>query len=522
MSIGVSRKMQLNNGNGAAVGDYNGDGALDVYLLGQQGKGNRLFRNDLAKPLPQSKVPESRNGVPRSIRGARHFTDVTASAGVGDRGMGRAAQFADLNGDARLDLVVASDYIPGSNMSRSRLYRNRGDGTFADVTTGSGFNPVGMIVGGMSLVDYDGNGLLDIYVSYWVMHVPTFVFGYGSARPAFQGQNRLYKNLGNFHFKDVTAKVRLEHTSNSFTSVFVDFDRDHDPDLFVARDTGGPDLYYENVGGRYFRDVSTRVGAAHRGSDMGVAVGDANSDGLLDLYVTNITDPKRKIGYAPDNALLMNISRDKGLRFRDRGRALGVNNTGWGWGAAFVDVNLDGHPDIYAVQGMRAVVCPSRPSLCKARAALFLSDGRGGFKRRDNSGFDVSGDQRSLIAFDYNRDGAPDLLITQVDGSTRLLENRSKVGHWLTVVPQPSDGRTLPGALVSVTANGITTTQVILAGGSYLSGPPGEAYFGLRTARHAEKVEVIWPDGGTTTLRDVEANQVLVVEPDSRRQVAGG
>lgn len=113
------------------------------------------------------------------------------------------------------------------------------------------------------------------------------------------------------------------------------------------------------------------------------------------------------------------------------------------------------------------------------------------------------------------------MLITQVDGNTQLLENRSKVGHWLTVVPKPEDGRTVPGAVVSVTADGRTTTQVILGGGSYLAGPPGEAYFGLRTARRADKVEVIWPEGGTTTLRDVDANQVLVVEPGSRRRAAG-
>src|SRR5947208_2976977 len=135
----ITSSMQRNMGNGAAVGDYDADGDLDVYLLGQRGHPSRLFRNDLDR------------------QGHAHFTDVTEAAGLGGAtGMSRAAVLVDLDGDGRLDLVVANDHVPGSDSTPSRMYRNNGDGTFTDVTAGSGFDPTGYIVGGLAMADYDG------------------------------------------------------------------------------------------------------------------------------------------------------------------------------------------------------------------------------------------------------------------------------------------------------------------------------------------------------------------------------
>ena len=142
--------MQENMGNGAAVGDYDGDGYLDVLLLGQAGHQTKLFRND---PAPD---------------GGRRFTDVTDAAGLGGvTSNARVAQFVDLSGSGRPDLVIAADYIPGGPGGPSQILRNDGDGTFTDVTAGSGFDPEGYIVGGMTFADYDGTGRQSIYLSYW-------------------------------------------------------------------------------------------------------------------------------------------------------------------------------------------------------------------------------------------------------------------------------------------------------------------------------------------------------------------
>ena len=149
----MSVMMLRNMGNGAAVADVFGDGNLSVFMLGQAGHPNRLFRNQA------------------DASGEHTFSDVTEAAGLINKGGARSAAFADLDIDGDLDLIVMNDFDGGEIGSPSRIYRNDGDGTFADVTQGSGFDPVGYLVGGLSLADYDRDGLLDIYVTYWTMEL---------------------------------------------------------------------------------------------------------------------------------------------------------------------------------------------------------------------------------------------------------------------------------------------------------------------------------------------------------------
>jgi hypothetical protein len=204
------------------------------------------------------------------------------------------------------------------------------------------------------------------------------------------------------------------------------------------------------------------------------------------------------------------MSRDGDtITWRNEAAARGVVDTAWGWGAAFADMNLDGAPDLDVVQGMRAYVGDRSPHLAAATSALFLGDAAGTtFSRATGTGCDVAGDQRALVAFDYDRNGAPDLLVTQVDGPPLLLRNSIGGRHWLTVAPAgPGDAGI--NARVTVTAGGRTTTQIVLAGGSYLAGPPREATFGLGDAPRADLVRVAWADGTTSEARDVPADQVL-------------
>src|SRR6202008_739241 len=166
--------MQQNMGNGAAVGDYDADGYLDVLLLGQAGNPSRLFHNGAAAD------------------GFRRFEDVTQAAGLaGITANARVAQFVDLNGTGRPDLVIAADYWPGGPEGGSRILRNDGDGTFTDVTAGSGFDPSGYIVGGMTFADYDGSGRQSIWLSYWTAEVAGDP-GRTEIKGQFPGHNRLY------------------------------------------------------------------------------------------------------------------------------------------------------------------------------------------------------------------------------------------------------------------------------------------------------------------------------------------
>ncbi len=283
----MASMMQRNMGNGAAVGDVFGDGRLSVLLLGQLGHPNRLFRN----------------GV--DATGSTTFVDVTEAAGLTNNGGSRAATFADLDDDGALDLIVMNDYDGQQAGSPSRIYRNDGSGQFTDMTAGSGFTPVGYLVGGLSLADYNRDGRLDIFVTYWTMEL-----GGDPARDSmsvkgrFPGRNRLYENLGDFRFRDVTDDAHLgQVTADSFSSIFADFTGDGWPDLYVALDHRA-DLFYENVEGT-FRLASAAHGVGHIGNDMGVAVTDLGSDGTLDLYATNITDPNGEFGTGSGNTLLI-------------------------------------------------------------------------------------------------------------------------------------------------------------------------------------------------------------------------
>ena len=491
----MAAMMLRNMGNGAAIADVWDDGSLSVLLLGQLGHSNRLFRNTLA------------------ATGTPNFVDVTEEAGLANEGGSRVAAFADLDGDGRLDLVVMNDWDGADGGSPSKVYRNAGDGTFADVTEGSGFDPMGYLVGGLSLADYDRDGLLDIYVTYWTMEL-----GGDPAREAmsikgrFPGMNRLFRNLGDFRFDDVTNDVHLgQITADSFSSVFADFTGDGWPDLYVARDHRA-DLFFENLQGE-FRLASEEHGVDHVGNDMGIAVADLGSDGALDLYVTNITDPNKEFGTGSGNTLLIGErATDGALTYRDDAEPMGVMDTGWGWGAAFTDVDLDGRLDLYVVQGMQEFIGQKSPELRDQAARLFLGSAGNGFTPALDEGCGIPGDQRAVIPFDYDRDGAPDLLVTQVAYSTALLENQTSDRHWLTIDLSRA-GAAAAGARVTVDVGGVRSTQVSLLGGSYLAGMPQELYFGLGDASSADAVTVTWADGSLSVLGPIPGDQVLRVIP---------
>ncbi len=362
---------------------------------------------------------------------------------------------------------------------------------------------------GSTFGDYDGDGDLDIYVTYWTREMAGSPVG-GEIAGEFPGRNTLYANEGGFWFRDVTAEAGFDALRiDSFTSIFHDFDSDSDLDLYVAVDHR-PDRYFEQEDGR-FHDVSADAWVNHRGNDMGVAVADVDLDADFDLFVTNVVDPEQRFGLREQfgNTLLLGETTPKGrARFVDEAEERGVFDTAWGWGAAFTDVDLDGDLDLFAVQGFDEFVGEGQV-LHDARAFLFENDGTGYFTRLEGNGCDVEGDQRTLIPFDYDRDGDPDYLITQVDLPAILLENQAS-GTTVTVRFDPADASSA-GAVVEVRTADTVTRQLVLAGGSYLAGPPREAYFGLDGAAVAD-VRVVWPTGESRSYSEVHAGSMITAE----------
>lgn len=476
--------MQRNMGNGAAVGDYDGDGDLDVYLLSNAGHPAALFRNRLEQ-------------------GSLAFEDATEEAGVADEGLGRVAHFADLDGDDDLDLLVLNDRDPDGVLPPSRLFRNDGDGNFTDVGSASGLQPVGYLIGGAALADYDLDGDLDVFVTMWTREIGGTPIGAPLAG-RWPGNNALYENRGEMTFVDVTSEVGLDPLRlDSFTSVFHDFDGDDDLDLYVAVDHREDRFYEQTAVG--FVDASSPALVNHVGNDMGIAAGDISGDGLIDLFVTNINDRQQLFGVdPPGNTLLVSEMVDGQVRFRDQARTRGVDDVGWGWGAVFTDADLDGDLDLYAVQGFDEFV-GAEFELYDRESVLFENDGTGTFSARADGSCAVPGDQRALVAFDADRDHDPDYLITQVDRPTLLLENQAS-GRGLTVVLNAAPAA---GAVVEARVGPETVTQLVMAGGSYLTGAPAEAYIGLGDET-AAAVTVRWADGHTTDLGIVKAGEMAI------------
>ncbi|MGH7319257.1 MAG: FG-GAP repeat domain-containing protein [Candidatus Rokuibacteriota bacterium] len=327
---------------GIAVGDYDGDGWPDLYV--SRTGPNLLLRN----------------------KGDGTFEDVTARAGVGDPGNSQAALFADFDNDGHLDLLVVNAWyslIPGEHSKRGHtLYRNNGDGTFTRMPLELG--PIGP-ASGASAADFDGDGLLDIYVTYYQDEELHPYHHYIEARDGFG--NRLYRNLGQFRFEDVTERAGVGGNGWSYASAWADFDEDGKIDLYVANDFGDSYLF-RNRGHGTFEEVAAKAGVANPANGMSADWGDYDNDGRLDLYVANMysktgnqflaVDPRlteevrRKLLFSVQgNALYRN--RGDGT-FEETGRRLGANLAGWAWGSNFFDYDNDGWLDLHVANGFWA------------------------------------------------------------------------------------------------------------------------------------------------------------------------
>ncbi len=491
----VDISMQRNVGSGAAVGDYDNDGDLDVLMLASLTFPNRLFRNNLNS-------------------GSKSFTDVTTIAGVGDTGLSRVAHFADLDNDGWLDLIVINDDDGDTATPPSRIYRNDHDGTFTDVSAASDFRPIGYLHCGAALADYDRDGRLDIVVTAWRRA--------NSATPSdttYPGGNRLYRNLGDFQFEETTLAAGLAGLDvDAFTPIFHDLNGDHWPDLFIAVDFY-PDLLFLNINGQ-FTDESISSGTSHTGNDMGAACADFDDDGDLDIYTTNITDPTfpGPLGWPTQGNCLYinNAGATSAPQFTDGATARNCLDTFWGWGTDFVDVDNDGDLDLMAANGFDEQVITVRPHslIHNTPTVLMLNDGSGNFTRVLADGLEPGEDSRTLIAFDFDRDGDQDILIGNLNHPSRLLENvTASTGHWLgaRLVQGPGQLRNAIGATVTARVGQITKRREIMCGGSYLAGVAAEAHFGLGAATTIDELTVTWPDGGSSIWTNVPADQWITL-----------
>ena len=525
---GVDRKRFIieTNGAGVALLDYDNDGWLDALVL----SGTKLQEGSRAtQTFAEGKAPLSR--LYRNNHDGT-FSDATSRAGLNASGWASGVCAGDYDNDGWLDLFLT---YYGQNV----LYRNRGDGRFEDVTAGAGLPAGGTRWGsGCAFVDYDRDGRADLFVANYLR------FDLGAAAEVGQGPNCLWKgipvncgprglpadtnllfhNEGNGAFRDVSAASGVARVTGRYpmTAAAADLDGDGWVDIYVACDSTASILYRNNRDGT-FTDTAVESGVAYsengaQQAGMGVAVGDYNTDGLLDLVKTHFADD------IP--ALYRNLG--KGL-FEDVAVAagIGVMNRYVEWGAGMPDLDNDGRPDLVYVTGN---VYP------EVEALLAQYPHRGPrviFRNVDGARFEqatiVSGpgpvtphSSRGTAFGDVDNDGDVDILVFNMNEPPSLLRNDyAGPNRWLEVkLEGTASNRAALGAVVRVTSSGRTQARAILSQASYYSHDDLRLHFGLGSAEAADTIEVRWPSGRVDTLKDVRGGRVVTVKEgaaDSKR-----
>ena len=503
-------------GSGVALFDYDGDGDLDVYLVqgaplepGAKAEGSpeaataRLFRNDL-DPGTGGRL-------------AMRFTDVTQAAGVGHRAPGMGVAVGDYDGDGRLDLYVTSY---GSNV----LYRNNGNGTFTDVTGRANTDDPRWSTSA-AFLDYDRDGDLDLYIVNYVdftvaaRKVCTDAVGardYCSPSAYRPVPDRLLRNEGNGTFMDVTDAAGISRAYGAGLGVAVgDYNGDGWLDLYVANDAT-PSVLWMNRQNGTFEDQGPLSGAALNAAgrpegSMGIASGDYDGDGAEDLFVTNLT--------GETHVLYVNDGR---ANFEDRRAAAGVAGptaTMTGFGTAWIDYDRDGLLDLMIANGAVNIIAALRgtPAPYRQRNQLLRNDGKGRLSdvtAGAGPAFELLEVSRGLATGDIDNDGDVDAVVTNNGGPVRLLLNDSTGAPWLTVrLVSATGNRWGFGARVGVVRKGLPTMwRRIGSDGSYLSAGDARAHFGLGSSPEVERVLVEWPDGVREAWRDVPPDRQLILE----------
>jgi enediyne biosynthesis protein E4 len=495
-------------GCGCAFIDFDNDGWMDVLVLSSSRFGdpdptssNRLYKNN-------------RNGT---------FTDVTEKSGLFRNGYWYGVTVADYNNDGFEDIFI-------TGYPQNVLFRNNGNGTFTDMTASAGLvSAVPRFGSGCTFVDYNRDGLLDLFVSNYVLFDaktvpragdqascnPEHVFCGPRGLP--YGRHTLYRNNGDGTFSDVSESAGISKPDAGYglTATAADFAGNGLVDIYLACDST-PSLLFHNQGNGTFIEEAMERGVAlsedgMEQAGMGIGVGDLRGAGTLDIVKTH---------FAADTPAVY-VNNGKG-EFRDDTlrSGLGIETRFISWGIGVEDLDNNGDPDIFWVTGGIYPEMQNRSDQpYKGPPIIFRNLGGGKFEELSTDlgpGMNSLHCSRGCAFGDFDNDGDVDVLVVNLNEPPSLLRNDvNRTNHWLKVkLTGVKSNRSAIGSTVTIKYGGKTQAKALLSQSSYLSVNDPRLHFGLGSATEAE-VEVRWPSGQTESLGKVAVDQVLYITEGS-------
>jgi hypothetical protein len=500
-------------GSGIAFFDYDQDGWIDIYLT----NGTRLNTT-----WPQGQAPttqlyhNNRDGT---------FTDVTAKSGLARTGWQTGVCVGDFDNDGWDDLFCS---FWGHNV----LFHNNGDGTFTDVTKRAGLWKDEVRWGsGCTWLDYDRDGLLDLFVANYILFDPSKVPAPGESmncqykgnpvmcgpRGLPGGMNILYHNNGDGTFTDVSenAGILKPGPRYSITAVSYDFDNDGWPDIYVAVDSEPSILFHNNHDGT-FADIAVMAGCGYsqdgnEQAGMGVAVGDYDCDGWLDIFKTNFADDTSNLYHNNGDGTFTEVTYPAGV---------GLDTQNVKWGCGFVDYDNDGWPDILQVDGH------VYPSIDQQSVGQTFLEPRIVYRNLDNGKFkDVSKEMgpgitarhssRGCAFGDYDNDGDIDVVVNNMNEIPSLLRNDGgNANNWIKVkLIGTKCNRTAIGARVRVATGKHSQMDEVHSGTSVMSQSDLRLHFGVGQAKTVDLLEIKWPTTQKVeTFINLDPNQILIIK----------
>src|ERR1017187_4841540 len=485
---------------GVAIFDYNNDGWPDIYVV-----------NGATLPSGKKTDPSFWNRLFRN-NGDGTFTDVTETAGVAGRGYSMGGAAGDFDNDGFVDLFV-------TGLDYNILYRNKGDGTFEDVTdrAGLGGNHGWSMSAGW--FDYNNDGQLDLFVTRYVAWNPATEIYCGEPKPGYRMYchpkyygplpNLLYRNRGDGTFRDVSRESGIAaHAGKGLGLAFGDYDGDGYLDVFVANDAV-PNFLFRNNGQGAFEERAVEAGVAYNDdgkaiSSMGVDFRDYDNDGREDIVVTALSNETYPLYRNLDGRAFADMTYPS---------CIGPASLPWsGWSAGLFDFNNDGFKDVFVANGHvmdNAELNSSRQS--RQPNSVFLGRGDGTFQ-----GVVLPGEafHRGAAFADFDRDGRVDIVVTRLNEAPLILWNTSAgTGHWIALCLRGTrSNRDAIGARVHlVTDRGEQWNRVTTTVG-YASSSDRTVHFGLGSAERVKRLEIEWPSGTKQLLENLPADRYVSIE----------